>query len=439
MHDKYGLASITIGLITAFFVYKRIASHESDYTFFAVLFGMALIFVIMITHDDWGMPSYEEIRAKERQREAEERQRENEIRRQEEKEKEQNRLQGNDPDLARQIYKKCKQKGLRSIDSENDISNLLIITRSLGISDREIAKKYFSFGKGLIDSDEESAAKKRELESHQENKRKAYIKGVDKYISDLDKQYQEALKDAERYEDYARSSKDLAQSYEFVNSAVGSLHTNDKDKNWAVAGGIAEAIAGPAAGLATAISVQNENAQRHRDAEERKRKAAYRTSEAEKLRNKASDERQKAWEYKSKALQIKRDIDRIKSKLVDDSNQQELFGLLSFDNWTLLKTQAGNIDAKCSFHLQKPITIINSPAALDGSLKIELYMDSRIVGTGYYCPFGFGETDLNMVGFRKGYLVRSICILNSNTRLPDNFEDRITVKVTPINMWKIEI
>lgn len=422
--EPWGGASVIVGGITSYFIFMLIKTHESMWAIFTVMFG--LIFIWMLR---------EAINTEKREREHEKY--EKMLReyayekRNREQEEERRRQNGDDYDLAEKIYRKCRQKGLTSIDTDENLQNLKIIAKSFDIYNLEIAKKYFRNGEKRVINEEIASRQKCDQDEFDRRGKKAKIKGVKKYTSKLEA---EIISEEEAA---VRADNDATRNEFMKEMAKTRFNHQAEVKNWGVAGGIADAIAGPAAGVATALSVQRENEENQRHAAEIREHARESYENCLSYENKFRSE---ANNHRSKVRQAKSILMRLEEKLYDDDDIQGLFDMIELpNNWKFTIRKSGNIEVCGSVTVKQPVEICNSKAALDGSLKISVYKDDICIGFGYYCAPGFDETNLSKVGFTSSskLFINTVCIVNSGSCVTNT--EGLYCKVEPVNMWKIEI
>lgn len=129
--------------------------------------------------------------------------------------------------------------------------------------------------------------------------------------------------------------------------------------------------------------------------------------------------------------------------MVDDSNIEEKYKMLSVTKLKCKVTDYKNIEVTGEVKLKSQPKLLDSDAALDGSLRIKVYNSKKEqIGVGYYCAGGFGETNLKTVGF-NGTLeyeyrrkIEAMCYID-NTSLVNKTET-YTAKAEPYRLWLIE-
>lgn len=99
------------------------------------------------------------------------------------------------------LFTKCREKDVSSFDTEEELEILKIIANSYGITDIEEAKKCYEIGKKLVEEKETEHENKVLYENRQKDKRefednekKTKLVGKEKYMSTLERIYNNALK-----------------------------------------------------------------------------------------------------------------------------------------------------------------------------------------------------------------------------------------------------
>ena len=153
-----------------------------------------------------------------------------------------------------------------------------------------------------------------------------------------------------------------------------------------------DGLFGTGAGIYTAMNAQNSNVQGQIAHQQRQLECAVRDSEIRSEQGRLSIEEDK--------LMRKYKYREIVDKLVDCSNPEEKFKMLSVTRLKCKVTDYKNIVVTGEVKLKSQPNLLDSDAALDGSLLIRVFNSKQeIVGVGYYCAGGFGETNLKTVGF----------------------------------------
>jgi len=192
---------------------------------------------------------------------------------------------------------------------------------------------------------------------------------------------------------------DIAASYwqkaanqkEYANLLMRS--GQQKEKNWAVHGGIAQGLGGIGAGIATAAHVQQQNMQ-IREANENYRRTVLPTHD--RLRGSADDNR-------NKAAEIMKKIEDFKLKLVSDESADELMKRISFSNTDVRVSETGAVTVRTTASLDSSFRIFNDvPAIIDGTILAEIYDGNQPCGTAHLV--------LPLYGLERNVNLKGICL-----------------------------
>lgn len=314
---------------------------------------------------------------------------------------------------AYNLYRYCVNKNI-DIQDEKAIA---IVSNNFSVPREEIIK-VFNKGKKYAEElnykknvDRITSEKQKEKEEYDAIYENTKVVGKDKYLAKKYKELEQNLKMA----DVCGQGKDRC---------VQLSQTRAKTSDWAILGGMANGIAGPAAGLATAYNVQQKNAEAER--------------EAEAIRNQAFDNIGYLWQQQSQfeysAHRLQEYIEEVNNRLYDESDPEEKMKLIHamVQNYKILDTKNMRICLK--FDCEKEIHILNSEALIDGSIQINILKNREIVGTTYYCAPGFDKNAVarTVTGFGA--------VSESETIALGSFEEGIDYEfeIKPYKLWCIE-
>ncbi len=345
------------------------------------------------------------------------------------------------------FYKKCKEKGVLTLDSKEDTDNLMLIARMNDITDTEKAKELFFRGKTLFEqqkaTETESKFKQtreREAKINKENKEKAETSPTDKYLYGIKTIH-------------AACAFNSALSISGMAGASDTMRYRAQRSDSAIWGGIADGLAGPGAGIATAMDIEAQNAR----------------SEAEAAQSRANardsyDYHQKVLlDSRGKQYSLERRIEYVKGLVYDEQNINEKFQMLSIStpSYKIYAPKSGNSTSKSvvvTFRIEsvKPVTLFKKKAILDGSLRIVLKNSSgNTIGEGFYCAPGFDESRLTsgridsiQYEIKKLEKVGFVDCVNQDIRVScyiyDSYfeqlssDDNLKIEIEPVKMWIIE-
>lgn len=315
------------------------------------------------------------------------------------------------------FYKECKKNKIYTIDTEINKQRAIAIANNLGIKYDNITN-YFNACKSLIENET-----KKQQEEYQKYK-----------IESLKEKENDFLFQTTRFAEFIGRDKRIAMLLdnrakieEKLNKAIahqnalydGYKFTQTKEKDWAIAGGIASGIAGPAAGIATAMDIQAQNAQiREQNAQNR---AMYDTATMG-AKGKVGEE---IVAIHKELEEFDKNFEKEKIKLVSETPKEKVFEKLSFDKTEVSISETGAFKIK-TFVSGCKFTIFDKlPAVVDGTIIATLYQNNIKVG------------DALLVLPEKGISTRArktegICICNADKNTP------YEVKFAPYHLWEIE-
>lgn len=188
-----------------------------------------------------------------------------------------------------------------------------------------------------------------------------------------------------------------------------------KERDWATWGGIADGIAGFGAGVSTAVDIQMQNMQIRAENEKRRQAALpgymFMTNSAQGNRRNADE--------------IMKEIENFKLKLVSDEPAAELMKKISFSNTDVLVSETGAAMVCTSATLDPKFKIFDDvPAVVDGTIIAKIYDGDQLCGTA--------QLVLPMYGLGQNIPLNGICIDCCNPG------KNYTAKFTAKNLWAME-
>ncbi len=210
------------------------------------------------------------------------------------------------------------------------------------------------------------------------------------------------------YYDYKQRLQGAATMRELSGVLESSVY-QEKERDWAVLGGIAEGIAGPAAGVATAIDTMQDNA---RIRAENAARREWGTKQKQYYQNLASEiERNSSYET----------LDALKRKYeaVMSWNPDTLFNYIKIDSAsTVIDNETGAVTVSVNWS-QSDKTVW-----IDGALRAKLYtITGKCAGCAYLVLPKTGTLDFK--GSLSGICAEPIA------------SSGYTVKIEPINLWEL--
>ena len=225
------------------------------------------------------------------------------------------------------------------------------------------------------------------------------------------------LKDELRYYTIAKEAieRQIKQSG-FVNNMM-----QEREHDWATAGGIASGLAGGAAGAMTAMELQKDNIGiRNRNAE----RDVLHQATTMRLSAKKS-------ELEKQIKKINKRIENSKISLVDDSlGAEDLLDRVEFLNMKYSFTETGALKIRVNTKLKSDLKIFdNTPAVIDGVINAIILQEGEQVSTvSLAVPFEgiSSKIAVTLYGISSPY------DKNINKSIP------ITVEYAPKRIWAIE-
>lgn len=277
----------------------------------------------------------------------------------------------------RNFYQMCQKAGISAIRTNKDLQKAQQIANTMHLNHIDV-KAFYLEAVNLLEQEqqEKDTQARRKVEAELEKIRNAErekcekleqyadYSGQEKRLAMLRSQYQTA---SERASTMRNASKVLCQP----------LVSAPKEADWAIHGGIASGIAGPAAGLATALDIQQQNAANRAQADAIN--SAYVSSLVRSgvLEKAAQSEKQ----YKSEAEKLHAQIQEAETALVADDSPQKCFERLCFDETTITVSETGTCSVMTYVYLKKNFTIFNNvDACVDGTILAEICDGSSVIG-----------------------------------------------------------
>lgn len=319
---------------------------------------------------------------------------------------------------SQKIYMKYKKE---NYDIKDETTNE-IICKSYNITKEELL---FLYNRGKEIEQEQKLKKiiskrEEEIAKNKREQEKISIFGKAKYLNLLNERY-------EGFETIQKMSRIMSDS--LISGARQARNVKGSDPY--VFGGIANGIAGPAAGIMTASRIQQENERRKEEGE----------IIAQNSLNSATRWSKEASNAEKVTVNIKNMIDNINDALIiEDTNQLTDKITFEYTNYDILETN--NFLVRTEYSLSN-LNILNKKALLDGSFKI-LILDEEenIVATGYYSAGNVDVDEFNSVNTTNMGLNRKdefevICISTNPEKV--NSEKEYQIMIEPINLWLMEI
>lgn len=315
-----------------------------------------------------------------------------------------------DPQLAEEFYRNCVSAGIQDVISSSNVERLTLYAKREQIEgSRDELIAAYKKGEGIANKADREVRiqniRENEEKKRQESTRYLKYAGREKLIRIL--------------KDYIEEEEAIIIECEKQISGIkkGGSTLFQKEHDWAVAGGIATGIAGGAAGLATAIDTQQRNAGIRQNNQAVAGLIYDSISQVNKKKLRAKKNKEK-WE---------RLLEKAEVCLIEDRNDKDYLKYVDIVVEEREFSVTGNAIITIVIKPNKPFTIFDDvPAVVDGSIKVCLTSNGKIVGTGYYVfPFyGSGTRS-------SSYSEKIVC---SGDNIPDFFDVRIEAN----HLWGLE-
>lgn len=204
------------------------------------------------------------------------------------------------------------------------------------------------------------------------------------------------------------------------------MQQQKKEGDWAIAGGLADGLAGPVAGFMAASQVMENNReiQRHNE--------AMRNTSREILSGvvKASQNR---YAIESQKEQAEARCEEAKEKIsLSTPNTAEIWNHIQVGEYQIKKAESGVLHISLPVHIETPFVLdvpANVKTVVDGTLKAEVRFENKLVGTvNFPLPLYGIPTNMTAEVTLDGMLDRSVA-----------FNGEYTLKMLDShNLWIME-
>lgn len=282
------------------------------------------------------------------------------------------------------FYEECVKNGIESLDKEKDVQRAALIAQKMGLTFTDVHDLFDSSKRTLLQYQEKVAQEAAEATMKKEREREQQVyASLTKYADYFGREKRIAMLSEER-----KKYLDAVEALEAGTTALLlASQFQTKDSNWATMGGAASAIAGPAAGLAVATSMQAKTAKENaRIREQNRRNQEY-------FRPAVATSYGGIEKNKEAARKIEEEIENAKTKLVADDSTSACFERLRFYNTRLNYSMTGTCIITTRIELE-PFKIFDDvPAVIDGTITAKLYEDDKLIcETKMVLPmYGVGE------------------------------------------------
>lgn len=304
------------------------------------------------------------------------------------------------------FYNECAKNGIHECKTEKDIQRATLIAKNQGLQFTDI-KELFSKSEAALSRSKQK--KKDEAFDNKKAEEKKMFDSLNRYSDKKGRDNRIAMLQSER-------ARALLEANNLRTGANNMMRASQqKEIDWATHGGIANGIAGPAAGLAVASDIQAKNAQ-IRAQNDANRKAL---APALKSSYDRSDQ------FLREAKKLEEEIEKTKIKLVADDDAATCLSKLEFSNTKVGVSSTGACIVTTTAKMKSPMTIFGDvDAVIDGTVIAKIYDGESLVGLA------------NMVlpthGVKAPTKLKGMCL---NCGEPGK---QYTVKFAAANLWAME-
>lgn len=305
------------------------------------------------------------------------------------------------------FYDECKKNGIEECESEKEIQKATLIAQKYKMQYSDVSILFYeakaSLEKDIANKKEAEFNTKKDEERKQYNELNKYsnYKGRDKRIAMLSDEMVDALKSAETLRAGAQAIMSASQQ---------------KEHDWAIHGGIASGIAGPAAGLAAAADIQAKNAQIR----------AQNEANAKMFAPIMMTSYNGAAEHDRHASSLQEEIETTKIKLVSNDDAKTCLSKISFSNTKVEISETGTCTVTTLAELEKPMIIFDDvEAIIDGTIIANIYDGKALVDTALLV--------LPKYGVKGATKLKGMCLYCGTKG------KHYTVKYAATNLWAMEI
>lgn len=276
-------------------------------------------------------------------------------------------------DKNMKFYNECKSVGIKELNSEYNMQKATLVAQKMNIKDINDAllKQMFEKGESMVTSDAKAAAEAssdnalnakrvQELNELAENLKFYGLNGIEKR--------KEMLRALMRKADKNRKEAEMMAS-------MASRTMLQKEHDWATHGGIASGIAGPAAGIATALDIQAKNAVIR---EQNAKMMPYVAMVSSSYSNTASGYRE---EYNRYAA----DLRACNTKLVSTDSKEEVMKNIIIKDAKYTVSTTGAVTVEATFNIDPNYRIFESTKpTIDGCVACRLMQGNECKGSAYF-------------------------------------------------------
>lgn len=315
------------------------------------------------------------------------------------------------------FYNECIENNVRSCKSEKDRQKASLIAKKYNIYYADIEALYNEAKQCYqekLKTDKEYARQKELVELKQ--KEQAQYDVLNEFSSYTEREKKIAM--------LTKEYNEAARNLRATNDAISMTLTPplEEEHDWAVMGGLADGLAGPGAGIATAVNAQIENAQ----IRARNSQLLHETADIRGQMILAGAKQRNPLQASCSEL-----IDRInatKTKLIGKDSPEACLKALHFENTKIAVSKTGTctVDAKVGLKRSEYYIFGDVKATIDGTIQGEIYDGNEKIGTANLVLPLDGIPDASMV------TIKGMCLFCGQPG------KKYTVKFNAENLWAME-
>ena len=295
---------------------------------------------------------------------------------QEEKERNARLAAERDNQNLRNFYQMCQKAGITAIQTEADMQKATQIAGTMRLGDVDVKALYLKAASLNWQENRETERKKKQERELALNKVRAEertkCEEIEKYAGYSGREKRLAI-----LRDQYKKASNSAYQMSKASSVLTTPLVSTRDTDWAIHGGIANGLAGPGVGAATAMNIQRQNA------ENRARADAINSAYVSSLVRSGTLEKaaRAEKEYKDEAEKLQAQIQEAETALVAEDSPQKCFERLRFDGVRVIVSETGTCSVMASAYLKDNFTIFNNVnATVDGTILAEICDGSHVIG-----------------------------------------------------------
>ena len=315
------------------------------------------------------------------------------------------------------MYDECMQNEIHDCASEKDKQRASLIARKYNLSYTDIgvlfqeAKQQYQENSKIVAEQEHQ----KEIEELKTNEQAQYD-----VLNEFSFYGQREKKIAMLTKEYNEVSRQLQGTKDAISMTL--FPELEKEHDWAVMGGMANGLAGPGAGIATAVNAQIENAQ----IRARNSQMLHETADIRGRMVLAGAKQRDALQARCSELNAM--ITATKTKLIGKDTPKKCLDALQFKDMLLSVSKTGTcmVDAKVGLKQSEYYIFDDVKATIDGTIQAEIYDGNSKIGTANLVLPLNGVPDDNMVA------VKGMCLFCGQ------LGKKYTVKFNAENLWAME-